>query len=60
MVMNPLITSGIGAIIIGLAHGGLHLFFGDPTSFVAAAVTEVGIGVTIASFFVIFFALTMK
>jgi len=45
-----LIISLLGGLTTGLAHGAAHYYFGNPESFAAAGVTEVGAVVFTAGF----------
>lgn len=54
------ITAIIAGIVVGLVHGGAHLYFGMESSFVAAGVTPVGITVTIATMIVTFIILQRR
>lgn len=53
LLKNPLVIALGGALVVVLAHGFGHQTFGDPTSFAAAAVTEVRAVVFVATFLVI-------
>jgi len=48
--MKDLIISGLGGITSGLTHGAAHYIFGNPESFAAAGVSEVGAVVVATGF----------
>lgn len=49
MEYNRLVEPGIVGIGTGLLHGAAHYTFGDPSSFGAAAVSEVGVVVVLSA-----------
>lgn len=48
--MRDLIISALGGITSGAAHGAAHYYFGNPESFAAAGVSEVGLVVVATGF----------